>query len=584
MTYSIPQLTLFQNPSHFSPVYSQNWFAFTCSYTASTTATNINLISDVNILQQTTQLDTLLENAGRFKVPMRNSNTFVFNPEQVLKSYITYPYNNGDVVYYADWGTSSTTTSTGSAHYVNECVGFGTPSYRYPTIAPEMDGIVKYNLSYGLQWEPGVTMSRLTSAVTGGITYSAFWAYGQTNLFAEEGDIVDITMDSGLFSYYNGTASILFIDVVFGNTYFITDQLFSTALFNITEFPTGKVNTTTHIYGTSSTFYAYNGTRQFIEKDVNFDNILYFREAATASVGFPNKKYPPAPLTMFMNDWGKTYQQAIPIRQGQCERARFLADMWDFISVPQYASNRLSKYTIETFDQNLNFIGTQSIALRDGEALGRPFPQKCFTIQLFDFNSTIVGGYYYKFTLYGYATTGPLFFPYTSIWYKGLDSCSRYTNYRIKFLNRFGTWCYWNFNKDNKQTTNINREYYNSPIFYDQTMITGESGLSSQPSPFRLSKLRGQNVLNIEANDTYVLNSDWLSEAEYNYLQQLVTSTQVFIFYDTYTLPDGTDLTAVNIPIIITDTSYLYKTVNREQIFNLVLTYKNAFNQSITNP
>ena len=96
--------------------------------------------------------------------------------------------------------------------------------------------------------------------------------------------------------------------------------------------------------------------------------------------------------------------------------------------------------------------------------------------------------------------------------------------------------------------------------------------------------MRGQNTLSIAATETYTLNSDWITEEQYAYLQQLITSPQVFIFYDTYTQKDGSTIEAVNIPIIITDNSYTFKTRNRDRIFNLTITYKLAYDDNLQNP
>lgn len=572
MPFTIPQITLYQTPSRFSPVYAPNWFAFTASYGS---ATDITLIATVNVLRQNIQAPTLQESVGRFKVPIRENNRFTFDPAQVLKSYVTYPYDTGDKIYYG----------SGEAMYVNELAGFGSqwyagsPTSSFPTIAPEQDGIVKYNVRYGLDYNPNIRFNIVT-AVGGpgpdGIyrDYTRYVCGTTSNIFAVPGDIININVDSNLFSYYNGKATVTACYYFLGVQYVETWQQYNATLGAITQFVSGTINSVEHIYGTSSVFYAYNGTRQYEEKDVNFDNIYYLKQFSygTTSSNFPSTST--ASNYRFMNDYGYDSAHAIPIRPGQSERTRFLVDFYD-------RTTSALHYDMITY----NSAGA-TVSSRTSPILTTPggpfYPYKCFTLQLFDPSSSIIDGYKYLFRLRnnGNTTSGKI-----EIWYKGVNTCSQYENYRIKFLNRQGTWAYWNFNKDNKQTTNIKRTEYKTPFQFDQTMFTvPKGGTTMVSSPYSLSKLRGQNILSISATETFTLNSDWITEDESTYLGQLLTSPQVFIFYDDYTLTDGTKVKGVNIPIIITDNSYTYKTVNRDRLFNLTINYKYAYDSNLQNP
>jgi len=562
MALTIPQLTLFQTPSKFSPVYAPNWYAFTASV-SNTTATQPYLIVDINILDQSTNALTVLENAGRYKVPIRTGNTFVFNPETILKSYVTYPFNNpiNGGVY--------------NNQYVNEVSGFGSPTSSFPTLAPDTDGIVRYNMRYGLEYNPGFTFSQVSPL---GATQTIYLGAG-VNMFANIGDVISIQVSSGLYSYYNGTASILNIFNDGTSTFIVTNQPGSTTLGTLSGgYINGNVYAVQHMYGTSSTFWAYNGTRQYNEKDVNFDNIYLLRELSASGGGYTSSLFPSSSTSsniQFMNDWGRTASQAIPIKQGQSERIRFLADLIFATGAYSQFTQRIYDMKIDTYDTGMNLVSTVYNSINDAPG-GPLYTNKCFTLQVFNGKETIIDGYRYKITVRGY---GHLLTPidYTSIWYIGDTKCSRYENMRIKFMNRQGSWSYFNFNKDNKQTSNIKRTEYKQPFQYDYSVNSSSSG-------FSLGGQRGQNLLSLAINDTFTLNSDWISEDMYSYLQQLVTSPQVFIFYDTYTLSDNTKLTGVNIPIILTDNTYQYKTINRERIFNLVINYKYAYDTNIQNP
>jgi hypothetical protein len=582
-SYTRPQISINQTPSKFSPVYAPNWFAFTASF-VNTTATDPFLICDINILNQAIQAPTVSTALGRFKTPGRENNYFVFNPEAVIKSYVSYPYETGNQTYYG----------IGQAEYVNEQAGWGAPLNNFPTIAPETDGIVKYNMRFGLEFNPNATFSSINpvGAIGPDGVYRDYSRYkiAGTNSFANVGDIITIKTTSGLYTYYDGQAQVINAFTLTGDTYIETWQINSPTLNSLSSGNiVGQFTNIQKIYGTTSTYYGYNGTRQYDEVSVNFDNIYYFRQNGAVSPGFILSSST-ASNFRFMNDYGYDMAHAIPIRPGQGERARFLCDL--------YAdTNRLVALEVVEYNAYGGTVSTYQHILTDTIS-GTLYPYKCFTVQLFDkkgrfaSNATTTGtpivvGNYYKFSIKGYLTATTTQFNYASIWYKAENPCSRYENVRIKFLNRQGTWAYWNFNKDNKQTTTIERKEFKSPTQYDRRLVGPAGSVVSSTSianPFRISKLRGQNILSITATDEFQMNSDWISEEEYEYLQQLITSQQVFLFYDTYTLKDNSVLECVNIPIVITDTNFEFKTTNRNQLFNLVLNYKMAQDYSIQNP
>ena len=583
-SYTRPQITINQTPSKFSPVYAPNWFAFTASFT-NTTATDPFLICDINILEQSVEAATIKSGLGRFKTPGRENNYFVFNPEAVIKSYVSFPYETGNQTYYG----------LGQAEYVNEQAGWGAPLNNFPTIAPETDGIVKYNLKYGLEFNPNATFSTVNAVGAFGPDgiyrdYTRYIITGLTNSFANIGDIITIKTTSGLYTYYDGQAQVINAFTMLGNTYIETWQLHSSTLASLSGGNIrGAFTNIQKIYGTTSTYYAYNGTRQFDEVSVNFDNIYYFRQNGAVSPGF-RLSTSTASNFRFMNDWGYDKDHAIPIRPGQGERARFLCDLYS-------DTNRLVALEVVEYNAAGATVSTFQHILSDSPG-GVRYPYKCFTVQLFDkkgrfaSNATttgtpIVPGNYYRFSIKGYLASTTTEFRYASIWYKAENPCSIYENVRVKFLNRQGTWAYWNFNKDNKKTTTIERKEYKIPTQYDRTLAGPAGSVVSSTTianPFRISKLRGQNILSISATDEFTLNSDWISEEEYGYLQQLVTSQQVFLFYDSYKLKDNSILECVNIPIVITDTSFEWKTVNRDRLFNLVINYKMAQDYSIQSP
>ncbi len=137
------------------------------------------------------------------------------------------------------------------------------------------------------------------------------------------------------------------------------------------------------------------------------------------------------------------------------------------------------------------------------------------------------------------------------------SSCSIFPNIRIMFLNRDGGYDYWNFIMNSQKISNIERKEFKRLLPYNYK--NGD---------------RQSTVYDEMINETYIINSDWVSEDEYTYLEQLVISPDVYVVDETNNLL---------IPIVILDATYESKSAYREKIFNLVLNYKLSYNINIQN-
>jgi len=141
--------------------------------------------------------------------------------------------------------------------------------------------------------------------------------------------------------------------------------------------------------------------------------------------------------------------------------------------------------------------------------------------------------------------------------YPGEDICSKYTPIRFKFMNNYGKYDYYTFTGAMTKNTNIKRNTYKSnPNQWSNTNYnysTTSRGLSQY-----------ETIL----DDTITINSDWITEAESIWLEQLVTSPDVYIY-------DGSNLVSVN----ITDSSYQTKYEASQQLFNLVISFTYSQNR-----
>lgn len=141
--------------------------------------------------------------------------------------------------------------------------------------------------------------------------------------------------------------------------------------------------------------------------------------------------------------------------------------------------------------------------------------------------------------------------------YPGEDICSKYDPIRFKFMNNYGKYDYYTFTGAKTKTTNITRNTYKSnPNQWSSTNYNYN----------RMS--RGLNQYETILDDTITINSDWITEAESIWLEQLVTSPDVYIY-------EGGNLVSVN----ITNANYDTKYVASQQLFNLVISFTYSQNR-----
>ena len=144
------------------------------------------------------------------------------------------------------------------------------------------------------------------------------------------------------------------------------------------------------------------------------------------------------------------------------------------------------------------------------------------------------------------------------------DNCN-YTNYRLFWQNSLGGTDFFNFKLDSTNSIDVNRTEFKKTLDFDYTLSDNSA---SGTSP------RGRQILSQKVASKVIINSDWLTEAESNWLGEILKSTSVNLL-TTHTNFSGVT-TAVAIPIMIIDSGYTYKTYLRNQLFNLSLTFEYA--------
>lgn len=87
-----------------------------------------------------------------------------------------------------------------------------------------------------------------------------------------------------------------------------------------------------------------------------------------------------------------------------------------------------------------------------------------------------------------------------------------YNNVRVFWMNSFGAWDYFDFQKDDQKSRTITRNEYKQilPVIYN-------------------SGARERTILNNVITEQHLINTDWVSEDLYAYLGQILISTEVYV-------------------------------------------------------
>jgi hypothetical protein len=132
-----------------------------------------------------------------------------------------------------------------------------------------------------------------------------------------------------------------------------------------------------------------------------------------------------------------------------------------------------------------------------------------------------------------------------------------YDRVRFAFFNNLGGWDWFNFTLANTKTTTMERSTYKAS-FVDYSTTT--------PSVPYNKQRRGQTTYNIDLDEIFIINSNWLTQEEADWLEQLFYSPNIYI-------QDGGQM----IPIIIENAEVVSKTNPKSQkLFKYDVTYRLA--------
>jgi len=131
---------------------------------------------------------------------------------------------------------------------------------------------------------------------------------------------------------------------------------------------------------------------------------------------------------------------------------------------------------------------------------------------------------------------------------------------QLMWKNRYGHWDYYTFTAGKSEGLSIERQSYKS-----WNVDWG----SSDPSMVQYS--RGQTDVNVYMTETHVINSGFLNQPDFMYLEELYTADEVYEIRQDARL----------IPINIINTDFVRKSKGNRDIFNIELTYVYSNNISL---
>lgn len=139
------------------------------------------------------------------------------------------------------------------------------------------------------------------------------------------------------------------------------------------------------------------------------------------------------------------------------------------------------------------------------------------------------------------------------------SDCSRFTKYRFHFLNKLGGYDSFSFTKKNKWVSDIKRENYKKNI--------GE--LTSSSSYDTLASQRGVTQYSTSIEDKITVKSDYLSSGDIAWLEELVTSPDVYV-----------ERNGKAVPVTIIDSSFERHNGEDKKLFNLSIDFKFSYKRN----
>ena len=135
-----------------------------------------------------------------------------------------------------------------------------------------------------------------------------------------------------------------------------------------------------------------------------------------------------------------------------------------------------------------------------------------------------------------------------------------YEAIRLTWLNQWGTWDYYTFNMKSTRSVTTNRVSY--------TQLGG----TWNESTFRISDYKGgKKNFRVNSTEKITLNTDFVSEAEAVWFEELINSNEVYIVNGFSTDTSNTITRKYIEPVVLTTSSYIKKTIANDRLMQYTI-------------
>jgi len=215
------------------------------------------------------------------------------------------------------------------------------------------------------------------------------------------------------------------------------------------------------------------------------------------------------------------------------------------------ADNDFDIAVISTYDNTNTLIETLSFAMADNDSVVNTIAAFYANVEATGINLT--GAKYYTIQI-GKEIAFPVYTPASRVYcfYIVPDDC-RFDNVRLGWTNTCGGTDYFNFSKKSELSFNYDRKQYQK--------VVGSYNASS----FGFDTFdRGMTDRYVTTTKGLQINSDWVSVGEFNLLQTLCRSNDVFIINDNGTMT----------PVLVDTQNFVIKDERYSKLYNVTLNLK----------
>ena len=151
------------------------------------------------------------------------------------------------------------------------------------------------------------------------------------------------------------------------------------------------------------------------------------------------------------------------------------------------------------------------------------------------------------------------------------NPCKGYEAIRLTWLNQYGTWDYYTFNKKSVKSLQTQRTSY-----------TQQSGTWNNTT-YRINGYKGgEKNFRVNSKQLITVNTDFLIESEAVWFENLINSTEVYMLngYDTYSNITNYGMTnKFVIPVTLTTSNYVTKTIANDKLIQYTINLEKSNNK-----